>query len=76
QNHHHQEEQHNYVHIRAMLVFIFYATLTEVTLVSFESVSCRSDDPTSLRWMESAPAVSCSSPQYQLLQKLAWPTIV
>lgn len=77
QNHHHHHEEHGFLlHIRAMLIFIFYATLTEVTLVSFESVSCRTDDLTSLRWMESAPSVACSSTQYQLLQKLAWPTIV
>lgn len=59
--------------IAAMLLFVSYATLVEVSATVFESLSCTADRFTGLKYMTDAPAVSCSSTQYHTLELIAWP---
>jgi hypothetical protein len=79
---HHGDHGHGHhqpslkIEIAQMVVFVCYATLTEVSASVFESLSCTMDPFTGRRYMTDAPAVSCDSDQYYTLERIAWPVFV
>jgi hypothetical protein len=74
--HHKNHEPPFSSELASMLLFVTYATLVEVSATVFESLSCTADPFTGEYFMTDAPAVSCESPEYHMLQKIAWPMFI
>lgn len=62
-----------YSEVASMTIFVGYATLVEVSASVLEALPCTPDPFTKEDFMSAAPAISCTSHEYQTLQKVAWP---